>query len=501
MGKPFVARPGKWVGAKVGIFGRADFEHFKIEPFEPTDTASLVVAQDGSGDFRTIQEAVDAIPANNDEWQLILIRNGVYREKVMLATSYVALVGEDREKTRIEFAELRRNWRASHPDDYGAAVINIADGATDIVIANLTVLNDYGRKNNNDDDHQFAIRSLGTANRIAVLHANVIADGGDTFSPWNHDTGLTYATDSYFEGHVDYVCPRGWAYITNSRFFGRNLSASLWHDGSRDRDQKFVVRHSQFDGVPNFPLGRHHRDAQFYFVDVSFSANMADRAIYAAAAPDPVQWGERIYYASARRDGGDFAWFADNLHGVRDEDITAAWTFGDRWDPASLPPVLPFASIPQPENGWRWADPAGVTLRWTPGRNAKAQRICFRNAGVPLADVAASRAATGVGGGTPPAQPAGTPAFRCTDVTEPKFNTGPLEPGKAYEWRVNDGPVWSFRADPRSTRIALVGDSTVTEKSGWGRGFKSYRRGKRGAAERSARRTKLEVVSNRGAVG
>ncbi|HJQ37495.1 MAG TPA: pectinesterase family protein [Thermoanaerobaculia bacterium] len=438
LGKPFVARPGKWVGAKVGIFGRADFENFRMEPFEPAENASLVVAQDGSGDFRTIQEAVDTIPAGNDEWQIILIRNGVYREKVLLAKSYVALVGEDREQTRIEFAELRRNWRASHPDDYGAAVINVADGATDIILANLTVLNDYGRKNGGEDDHQFAIRSLGTANRIAVLHANVIADGGDTFSPWNHEAGLTYATDSYFEGHVDYVCPRGWAYITNSRFFGRNLNASLWHDGSRDRDQKFVVRHSRFDGVPNFPLGRHHRDAQFYLVDVSFSANMADRAIYAAAAPDAVQWGERIYYASARRDGGDFSWFADNLQGVRDEDITAAWTFGDRWDPASLPPVLPFASIPRPENGWRFVDPAGVTLHWTPARNAKQERVELDG--------------------------------RILEGRE----TGPLEPGKTYTWRVNDGPVWSFRADPRSTRIALVGDSTVTEKSGWGRGFKSF---------------------------
>ena len=35
------------------------------------------------------------------------------------------------------------------------------------------------------------------------------------------------------------------------------------------------------------------------------------------------------------------------------------------------------------------------------------------------------------------------------------------------------GDVWSFRADPRTTRIALGGDSTMTEKSGWGNGFKA----------------------------
>jgi len=442
IGTAFVARPGRWIGAKVGLFGRADFDWFRVEPFEPAENASLIVAQDGSGDFRTIQEAIDAIPDDNEDNRTILIRAGTYREKLRIAKSWVSLVGEDRERTRIEFAELRRNWRAAHPDDWGAAVINIADGATDIVIANLTVLNDYGRRYG-DHDHQFAIRSMGKSNRIAVLHANVIADGGDTLSLWNSESGLSYATDSYFEGHVDFVCPRGWSYITNSRFFSHSATASIWHDGSAERGQKLVVRHSRFDGIPDFALGRNHRDAQFYLIDVAFSPNMAPRAIYAANAPDPRQWGERYYYSGAQP-------FANNLQTAdgspRDEEITAGWTFGGRWDPASLPSVLPFAAIPQPENGWQWADSAGVTLRWTPSRNARAApRVILSRE-----DGERSR------------------------VLTPPFETGPLEPGKTYTWRVDDGPSWSFRADTRTTRIALAGDSTVTDKSGWGRGFRAH---------------------------
>lgn len=442
LGPAFVARPGKWVGAKVGLFGPAKFDWFRIEPFEPVENASLIVGQDG--DFKTIQEAVDAIPPGNDDPRIILIRNGIYREKVRIAKSHIALVGEDRDKTRIEFAELRRNWRTTHPDDYGAAVINIADHATDITIANLTVVNDYGRKFG-DHDHQFAIRGMTLSNRIAVLNANVIADGGDTFSPWNAESGLTYAADSYFEGYVDFVCPRGSAYITNSRFYARPSSAAIWHDGSRNRDDAFVIRNSTFDGDPNFLLGRNHRDAQFYLLDARFTANMSDRAIHPADAPDPRQWGERYYYANAHRDGGDYAWHADNLatadNAPRDEEVTAQWTFRGRWDPASLSPVLPFAAIPQPEHGWKWADPNGVMLRWTPARNAKTQRITFNG--------------------------------ETHEVSDSKFETGSLEPGRTYTWQVDDGPLWTFRADPRTTRIALVGDSTVTDKSGWGRGFKS----------------------------
>jgi len=418
-GPPFAARPGKWIGAKVGLFGRADFDWFRVEPFEPAETASFIVAQDGSGDFRTIQAAVDAIPKDNADDRIILIRNGTYREKVLIAASHVALVGEDRERTRVEFAELRKNWRAAHPDDWGAAVINIARDVTDVVIANMTVRNDYG----GDHDHQFAIRSMDGATRIAILNANVIAEGGDTVSLWNVSAGLTYYADSTFEGWVDYLCPRGWAYVTNSRFFGHSATASIWHDGSAHEDSKLVIRRSFFDGVPGVALGRHHRDAQFYLLDAQLSANVADKPIYAAA-----QQPGRYYYSNVHRDDGDFAWHADNLP-VRDEDVTATWTFGGRWDPATIPAVLPFPSMPYPESGARFVDPAGVTLRWTPARNARHQHN--------------SR------------------------------ESGPLEPGTTYYWRAGDGPVWTFTTDDRAIRFALAGDSTMTAKSGYGDGLKS----------------------------
>ena len=56
-------------------------------------------------------------------------------EKIFIRASHVALVGEDRDRTRIVYAELRKNWRAENPNDWGAAVVNIADTATDIFLA------------------------------------------------------------------------------------------------------------------------------------------------------------------------------------------------------------------------------------------------------------------------------------------------------------------------------------------------------------------------------
>ncbi len=464
-----------------------------VAPQSPAahERADLIVSQDGSTPFRTIQAALDTIPRDNARLRIVLVRNGTYAEKIYIRSSHVALVGEDRDKTRLVFAELRKNWRANHPDDWGAAVVNIADDVTDVFVGNLTVHNNYGSLHG-DHDHQFAIRSGGIATRITLVHANVVADGGDTLSLWNTGSGMYYHSDCYFEGWVDFVCPRGWCYITNSRFFSHSLTAGIWHDGSRERDQKFVIRRSSFDGVTGFPLGRNNRDGQFFLLDNRFSATMADRPIYRPSAESAYQWPPRYFYANNRRDGDDFAWFADNLRAAegapRARDITPAWTFRQAWDPeGAMPAVLPFASTPRPETGDLEVSAEGTSLRWAGARNATAYRVSF--------------------GTTNP------PQLRA-EMKATSFDPGPLAVGTTYYWRVDavtpsgtiEGPVWSFHtvapwtaaqapppgggSAPRvaagaqaatgpataptwRVRIVLVGDSTVTDESGWSLGFKA----------------------------
>ncbi len=395
----------------------------------PGEAADLVVAHDGSADFRTIQEALDALPQDPPKFRIVLVRNGTYREKIFITRSRLALVGEDRERTRIVYSELRSEWRKTHPDDWGAAVVNVAEGVEDLVLANLTIHNDYGGRGGSRD-HQFAVRSGKGSTRISVLHASVIADGGDTISLWNSASGMYYHASSSFEGYVDFFCPRGWSYVTDSSFFGHNTSASIWHDGSADEDQKLVIRSSRFDGVPGFALGRNTRDGQFYLLDCTFSATMADRPIYLAREPETFKWGLRAYFSNCRRDGGDFPWFADNLNRARgaprDEEIDARWAFGGRWDPeATLPAVLPFASIPRPRNGACAVPATGGQIRWIGARNAVAYDVRF-------------------GRGDPPPVVA--------RVKVPAYAPGPLAPGTTYLWRVDavtaagpvEGALWRF---------------------------------------------------------
>ena len=137
----------------------------------------LIIAKDGSGNFRSIQEALNSLQSTSDN-HILFIRNGIYNEKILIEKSNVSLVGENKDSTIIEYAILRSTWKLTHPNDYGAAVINIKDSITDIIFLNVTVHNNYGSLNNSTD-HQFSIRSGAGVTRVIIDNCKIISDGGD----------------------------------------------------------------------------------------------------------------------------------------------------------------------------------------------------------------------------------------------------------------------------------------------------------------------------------
>jgi len=67
------------------------------------NTRYCTVSLDGSGDFPTIQAAIDAIPESSTEKFVIRIRQGVYYEKLHIEKPRVHLIGEGADLTIITF--------------------------------------------------------------------------------------------------------------------------------------------------------------------------------------------------------------------------------------------------------------------------------------------------------------------------------------------------------------------------------------------------------------
>ena len=299
------------------------------------DKHYIVVAQDGSGDFTTITGALQSLPMFNYERVVIFIKSGTYNEKLKITQDFVTLCGENRELTRIKYSQLRSDWEASK-DSIGPAVVNIY--ADDIIIENLSVVNSQPEVG----PHAFSI--YGTGTRTILFNCTISSNGGDTVSLWNYKTGMYYHSNCSFIGAVDFVCPRGWCYIDNSRFYEMKKTASIWHAGGYDKNQKLVIKNSSFEGTHDFHLGRHHYDACFYLLNCKFSGKMLDTPIYRVSYNDITKdrafnWGPRYYFYNCTRTDGNYKWFEDNLNtaegNLKPEDITCKWTFDGKWDPES----------------------------------------------------------------------------------------------------------------------------------------------------------------------
>jgi pectinesterase len=297
--------------------------------------AIYIIDKLGSGDYTSIQAAIDA--TIRDKEVVLFIKPGEYNEKLFITRNNLSLIGSSEKNTIIKFAELRNNWRKNHSNDWGAAVVNI--NASDINLINLSVINNYGRLHNTDS-HQFAIRGFENTNRVILHQCTVIADGADTVSLWNKETGMYYHSYCHFEGYTDMVCPRGWALIENSTFFNHKQSATIWHDGELHQDQKLVVNNSSFDGIKDFWLGRHHYDAQFYVIKSQFSQNMADKPIFKKKYNDKGKnranlYGDR-YFFSNNLSANQYPWTADNFspnNTYLKNQTLEEWVFNKKWYP------------------------------------------------------------------------------------------------------------------------------------------------------------------------
>jgi pectinesterase len=116
---------------------------------------NIVVAQDGSGNFRTIQDAVNAVRDHSDRERAVTIhiRKGVYKEKIVIPSwkTNIRLVGESKESTIISWDDFSGKPNPGGTDAYKLPKFSTYTSYTvlvqgnDIVMDSLTIENTAGR--------------------------------------------------------------------------------------------------------------------------------------------------------------------------------------------------------------------------------------------------------------------------------------------------------------------------------------------------------------------
>ena len=115
-------------------------------PYDNADT--ITVARDGTGQFRTVQEAIEVCRAFMDYYKVIYIKKGTYKEKIIIPQwlQHIELCGEDRDQTVITFDDHANIKTAECPNGMGTfRTYTLKIEANDITLKNLTVENNSAR--------------------------------------------------------------------------------------------------------------------------------------------------------------------------------------------------------------------------------------------------------------------------------------------------------------------------------------------------------------------
>jgi pectinesterase len=103
-----------------------------------------VVASDGSGDYTTIQKALDACKIFPDQRITIHVKNGIYTEKVAVLSgnTQISIIGESVDKTIISFGDYFDKINRGRNSTFYTSTLKV--DASDFVLENITVENSAG---------------------------------------------------------------------------------------------------------------------------------------------------------------------------------------------------------------------------------------------------------------------------------------------------------------------------------------------------------------------
>ena len=172
------------------------------QSFDNPDT--IVVARDGSGQFRTITEAIEVCRAFMDYHKVIFIKRGTYKEKLIIPQwlQNVELCGEDRDATIITYddhANIKLTLQSEGINGRPMGTFRtytVRVDANDITIKNLTIENNAARLG-----QAVALHTQG--DRLRFVNCRLLGNQDTVY------TGMPYTRlffdHCYIEGTTDFI--------------------------------------------------------------------------------------------------------------------------------------------------------------------------------------------------------------------------------------------------------------------------------------------------------
>ncbi len=167
----------------------------------PELAPDCVVAQDGSGDYTTVQAAINSLRSNSTTRQVIYIKAGTYYEKLSVpaAKADITLLGEDATTTILTYDDYSGRKKADGTDTGTQNSASFTINATGFMAQELTFANSHVN-NTGQGDQAVAV---GVYNDRAAFYNCRLVGYQDTFYVKNK--ARVYCADCYIEGNVDFI--------------------------------------------------------------------------------------------------------------------------------------------------------------------------------------------------------------------------------------------------------------------------------------------------------
>ncbi|HMU47154.1 MAG TPA: pectinesterase family protein [Chitinophagaceae bacterium] len=224
----------------------------KIFPDTKTEN-KITVAKDGSGDYTTVQDALNAVAVNNKKPVTIFIKNGIYKEKLYLDSSnqFVTLMGEDKLNTVLTYND--HTGKISPKGD----TINTRTSWSFLIKADHFSASDITFQNDAGFNAGQAVAVESDGDKAIFKNCRFIGFQDVLFT--NNDKSRQYYENCYIEGTTDFIFGSATVWFEKCHIHSKKNSHITAASTPKEEEWGYIFNNCKLTGdtsLHNVSLGR-----------------------------------------------------------------------------------------------------------------------------------------------------------------------------------------------------------------------------------------------------